>query len=176
MEDGSIKITIVDQYGSKSQDTSAEQASEMATGQETATSAASSSRGDSKIGNIIMNRAFSIAKDAVISVADYEITKYFSRRDDYINMRNYGIAKTMISNGISLGTTVIGGYVMGGGGITGIAVAAVAAIGWGVARGVQVYQALDQQNFQLAQAGAQLSYERQRAGYSLTAGSIGEGL
>ena len=119
--------------------------------------------------NIIHNEAFQYAKQVAINEARYEINKNFALRDDYVGQRDLNITLGVVSKVYSVGTAVVSGAIIGGPIGAGIALA-----GSLVAEGVQVYQNLDQQNIKIAQLNAQLDYNRVRAGYSLTAGSVGD--
>lgn|SRR5574344_533927 len=119
--------------------------------------------------NIVHNEAFQYVKQVAINEARYEINKDFAMRDDYIGQRDINISLGVISKVYSIGTSVVSGAIMGG-----AIGASVALAGSLLVEGIQVYQNLDQQNIKIAQLNSQLDYNRIRAGYSLTSGSIGE--
>jgi hypothetical protein len=119
--------------------------------------------------NIVHNEAFQYVKQVAINEARYEVNKDFAMRDDYIGQRDINISLGVISKVYSIGTSVVSGAIMGG-----AIGASVALAGSLLVEGIQVYQNLDQQNIKIAQLNSQLDYNRIRAGYSLTSGSIGE--
>lgn len=130
---------------------------------------------EAKASNIV-NHAFknyvvSQAKQVVGLVANevlYEINKYYTLTDNVEGKRDLNIALGLIHRGGQIvGPTIAGSYFG--------PVGAVIGFGVGIGREViSLYQGYDQQNIQLRQLNTQLEYSRQRAGYSLTSGSIGE--
>ena len=104
-------------------------------------------------------------------IASYEINKYFNLHDDYIGQRNLTIAKNVVSKSLGMATAVASGFMVGG-----PAGGAIALVGVTASLGIEIYQNYDQENIKLRQMNAQLSYSRQRAGFSLTSESIGENL
>lgn len=129
-----------------------------------------------KATSVILNQAFNQLKNEFISEVNYEINKHFNLTDDYIGQRNVNVAKNVISRVASIGTSIYAGAKLGlGGGPVGIAIGAVTALVISTAQlGVDIYQNYDQANINLRQQNAQLEFTRQRAGYSLTSGSIGD--
>lgn len=119
--------------------------------------------------NIYVNQARQYVKADINRIATYEINKWFTLNDDYIGQRNVNAALNVISKAKSIYTTVAAGVVVGGavGGI-------IAAVGSLLTLGIDIAQNYDRQNIQIKQMDAQLQYQRQRAGYSLTSGRIGE--
>ena len=125
----------------------------------------------------LVHKALNEAESQLKSAVDYEFSKYYSTHDDYIGQRNYEIAKANINIAVSVGTSIYSGAAMGAsiGGPVGAAVGAVAsAVASGVNLAIQYNRAMEQQQLKIDQMNAQLSYTRQRSGYSLTSGSIGE--
>ena len=125
----------------------------------------------------LIHKALNEAEAQLKSAVDYEFSKYYSTHDDYIGQRNYEIAKANINIAVSVGTSIYSGAAMGAsiGGPVGAAVGAVAsAVASGVNLAIQYNRAMEQQQLKIDQMNAQLSYTRQRSGYSLTSGSIGE--
>lgn len=118
---------------------------------------------------IYVNQARQYVKADINKIATYEINKWFTLNDDYIGQRYVNNALNVISRAKSIYTT-IAASVMVGGAIGGV----IAAIGSAVNIGIDIAQNYDRQNIMLKQMNAQLSYQRQRAGYSLTSGRVGE--
>lgn len=104
-----------------------------------------------------------------LNEALYEVNKYFTLTDNVEAKRDLNIALGLIRRSGRLAKTTLAGAIQGG--IPG----AVIGFGLGFAgEVVSVYQGYDQQNIQIRQLETQLEYTRERAGYSLTSGSIGE--
>ena len=125
----------------------------------------------------LVHKALDEAKSQISTAVDYEFSRYYSTHDDYIGQRNYEIAKANISLAVSVGTSIYAGAKMGaavGGPIGAAAGAAMATITSGVNLALQYNRAMEQQQLKIDQMNAQLSYTRQRSGYSLTSGSVGE--
>ena len=118
---------------------------------------------------IVINQAYKQLRGSIISNADYLINRHFNLTDDYIGQRNYNITKNIISKvrGTALG--VVAGFTTGG--PVGAAITAAMSIGL---TAIDIAKNFDEQNIMLRQMDAQLEYTRQRAGYSLTSGSVGE--
>jgi hypothetical protein len=119
--------------------------------------------------NIVHNQAFQYVKDVVVSEARYEVNKNFTLHDDYIGQRDLNIALGITSKIYGIANATISGAIVGGPIGAGIAL-----IGSVAVEAVGVYQRLDQQNIKIEQMNKQLEYNRVRAGYSLTSGSVGE--
>ena len=119
---------------------------------------------------VLLAQAFDTIKNEFISEVNYSINKHFSLTDDYITQRNLSVAKNVGGRVLAMGSTIIAGASVGG--VPGAIIGAVVSM---VQLGVDIYQNYDQANIQVKQQNAQLDFTRQRAGYSLTAGSVGEG-
>ena len=115
-------------------------------------------------------------KQLLIDEALYESNKFFDLTDNVQAKRNLNIAKTNIQRASSIiGSTVSGALVGAGGGPVGAVIGAVAGFVAGVGQqALSIYQGYDQQNIDIRQREEQLSYTRQKVGYSLTAGINGE--
>ena len=113
-----------------------------------------------RLGSWLAHQAFNTVKSQIEAEANYEISRYFTIYDDVAGERNLAMAKAYINH--------IAGPV---GGFAGAMLAGSVA---GVGMALEARRALEQQDLRIAQAEAQLGYTRQRAGWSLTAGSIGE--
>lgn len=115
-------------------------------------------------------RALKQAASAALSAADWAITRSFYLRDDYIGQRNYAEAKQTISAVASDIASIASWASLGP---VGIAVGTAMTIG---NRIFSYYKSMDAQSLQIKQMDATLDFNRQRAGYSLSSGSVGEGL
>lgn len=119
--------------------------------------------------SILLNQTYQRLKSEISSEVNYEIDKHFRLSDNYIGQRNFNNAKQVINKAVSFGTSIATGFAIGG------PVGAVGAfVVQTISLGIDIYQNYDQENINLRQMEAQLSYTRERAGYSLTSGSIGE--
>ena len=129
--------------------------------------------------------AFAVAQTAqavaseVVAWAEYEWIKELTLSDDYIGQREKNIALTQINRGISAVSSIASATASGAavGGWVG------AIIGFVIGTGTQIasiarsnVQGQEQQDIQIRQMNAQLSYTRSRAGWSTQAASIGENL
>lgn len=119
--------------------------------------------------SVLLNQTYQRLKSEISREVNYEIDKHFRLTDNYIGQRNLNNAKQIINKAVSFGTSVATGFATGG------PVGAVRAfVIQTLSLGIDIYQNYDQENINLRQMEAQLSYTRERAGYSLTSGSIGE--
>lgn len=64
--------------------------------------------------NVFLNQAYQQAKNLIIQTVETGLNKYFSLSEDYIGQNSYTQAKTIISKGSSLISSVAGGAMMGG--------------------------------------------------------------
>lgn len=119
----------------------------------------------------LLHEAYNYAKQELLTIASYEINKYFSLTDDYIGQRNLSVAKSVISKAMGIGSTIMAGFAMGG-----VAGGAIAIVGSGVTLATDIFQNYDNERIRINQQNKQLAYSRQRAGYSLTSESIGDNL
>lgn len=119
--------------------------------------------------SVLTNQVFESLKKTLLTEAKYQVNKYFSTRDDYIGQRNYNAAMSMANMVVGLGSSVLAGFMVGG--PVGAIVAGATSV---LSTAVSVYNTLDAQNLKVDQMNAQLSFTRQRSGYSLTSGSTGE--
>lgn len=105
----------------------------------------------------------------LLDEALYEQRKYYDLTDNVEGKRDLNIAVGLIHRGASIASaTIIGAKTAGvAGAVVGFSIGAIR-------EGISIYQGYDQQNIQLRQLQTQLAYTRERAGYSLTSGSIGE--
>lgn len=128
--------------------------------------------------SVLVNQAYSYAKNIVISEVSYEINKHFDLTDDYEGKRDFNIAVGVFSKVKNVATSTATGALAGAKfGPVGAVVGAVVGFGGStIGEIINTYQAFDKQNITMQQRNQQLAYTRQRAGYSLTSGSIGENL
>ena len=172
-ETRAITITIRAKGEAKAED-SAKKANPEEKNQEAKGEAKSAAQ---NLSSWLIHRALNEAASQLKSAVDYEFSKYYTTHDDYIGQRNYEIAKAQINLAVSVGTSLYSGMSMGAsiGGPVGAAVGlAASAVSSGVNLALQYSRAMEQQQLKIDQMNAQLSYTRQRSGYSLTSGSIGE--
>lgn len=108
-------------------------------------------------------------KGVVISEAKYQLNKYYTLTDDYLGQQNMNIALNVGSK--LLGTAIA---VKAGASVAGIPGAIAALFASGITTGFQIAHNYEQERIKVAKMNAELQFNRQRAGYSLTAGSIGE--
>lgn len=117
--------------------------------------------------NYVVGQAKKIGS-VVLSEVLYEINKYFDLTDNVEGKRDLHIAMGMINRVKNFaGQVVAGSYFGVPGAVIGFASASIN-------EAISIYQGYDQQNIQIRQMNTQLEYTRERAGYSLTSGSIGE--
>ena len=113
-----------------------------------------------------------------ISVGEvkYQINRYFNLTDNYIAKQNMDIALNVINKVWDIGASIYTGAKVGSAaGPVGAIIGAVLSAGVSfVSTGLQINHNYEQQQINLNKMDVQLQFNRQRAGYSLTAGSIGE--
>lgn len=103
------------------------------------------------------------------SELNYQLNKYFKQTDNYLGQQQKDIALHIVSKVKRSATTIIGGAIAGG------PIGAVIGATVDVARNVQeYYHAHDQEIMRIQQMNVSLSFNRQRAGFSLTSGVTGE--
>ena len=112
---------------------------------------------------------FDALKKNITTEAKYQINKYFTTRDDYVGQRNVNVAMSMANMAIGFGSSIVTGFMVGG-----PVGAVIGGIASAVSTAVGVYNTLDAQNLKVDQMNAQLAFTRQRSGYSLTSGSVGD--
>lgn len=120
---------------------------------------------------VLANQVYENVKAMLKQTAEYEIGKYFDTKNDYVSKRDLSEALTYINMASSIATAAYVGFQTGG--------PVGAAIGAGLVLSHQALNAslaLERQRMAVERADAQLSFSRDRAGFSLTAGSRGENL
>lgn len=129
------------------------------------------------VSSIIYNQAFEHLKSEFINELNYEMNKQFVLNDDYVSQRKVTALKNITSRALSIGTSIVSGAKAGSMVLPGVGTAVGAitmAVVSAINLGVDIYQNYDQANIGLRQRNAQLDFTRERAGYSLTSGSVGE--
>lgn len=119
--------------------------------------------------SVLANQVFDTLKKNITTEAKYQINKYFVTRDDYVGQRNVNAAMSMANMAIGFGSSIVAGFMVGG-----PVGAVIGGISSAVSTAVGVYNTLDAQNLKVDQMNAQLAFTRQRSGYSLTSGSVGD--
>lgn len=137
-----------------------------------------SMNGPTVAASVLFNQLYQAGKQAVVSEARYQVERYFDVNDDYVGKRNLEEAMSALGASFSFASAAVAGATaMSGAGPLGMAAGAtVGLIATGIGKAVDISQRLDAQRLEIEKADAQLAFSRQRAGWSLTAGSIGEGL
>lgn len=115
-------------------------------------------------------RALKQAANTVVQNADFLIERSYYLKDDYIGQRTYNEAKAAIT-GIAQDAASIASWSSLG--PAGLAVGALLTVG---SRAIGFAKNVDAQNLRLKQMDATLQFGRQRAGFSLSGGSVGENL
>lgn len=122
-------------------------------------------------------KALSQVVNMGVGTADYYITRAYVLKDDYIGQRNYQIAKSILM-GVASDVGGVAGWAISGfkigqapgaiiGTILGTAITALS-------RGLDYNKQMQQQELQVRLLNQTLEFNRQRAGYSLSSGSVGE--
>lgn len=114
-------------------------------------------------------KAYSGAKQITINEAKYQLNKYFRLTDNYLGQQNMNIALGIVNRVANFGLSVASGFMIGG--IPG----AIVTAGIDITKNIlEIAHNYEQENINLQKMDNQLQFNRQRAGYSLTSGSIGE--
>lgn len=119
--------------------------------------------------NAIFQQALNGAKSQLSEMALYGINRHLQLTNDYLGERYLKTGVNVISRLVSTTKAIKAGGMVGG--VYGAVVAAILSV---ADLTFDIVKAQDQQNIHIAQMDKQLQYQRQRAGYSLTSGSIGE--
>lgn len=141
---------------------------------------------DKKSENTVLNtalliwaakKAATLIKNVTINEAKYQLNMHYKMTDNYIGQQNMDIALSVAEKSVSAVTSIVGGALAGAklGGAPGAVIGAVIGVGgFGITTALQISHNYEQERIRLRQMDAQLQFNRQRAGYSLTAGSVGE--
>lgn len=119
--------------------------------------------------NVLVNQVYQGLKGEISEMAMYGINRHLTLTDNYVAERYLTNSLNVITRTISFGGAVLAGFKVGG-----VAGAVIGAVISGVSTTFDIVKNFDQQNIHIRQMDKQLEYQRQRAGYSLTSGSIGE--
>ena len=126
----------------------------------------------------LLKRTARQIKGLVLNEAKYQIDLHFKLTDNYLGAQNLNIALGVVNKVASFGLSIYSGAKLGfsaGGGAAGAVVGAVFAAGVsGLSLVQQISHNYEQEYIRINQMNANLQFNRQRAGYSLTSGSIGE--
>jgi len=113
--------------------------------------------------NLLRVKAVSDTISTATKATEYYVfDRNFSLEDNYQGQRDLGIAKTVFSNAISVGKAALIGASFGP--LGAVAGAAAAVVSISVNAGIK----LNQQDIKITQMNTQLSFSREKAGYSLT--------
>lgn len=128
------------------------------------------------ISSALAYKAFRTTVSQVKTIATYEIDKSFTLSDDFESKRDFHIALSILEKAGNVATSTFVGAKLGsaGGPVGAIVGAVVGFVGSVGNEAISVYQAYNQQDITMKQRNEQLKYARQRAGFSLESGSIGE--
>ena len=117
----------------------------------------------------LTNKGVSYLENVLVGEVKYQINRYFSLTDNYLGQQDLRIALSVLNKiGGIVSSTIMAGSVAGPAG------AIITLIGSLTTTAQSIYHNYDQQIIQLAKMNAQLEFNRERSGYSLTAGSRGE--
>lgn len=125
----------------------------------------------------LAERALSQVVNMAVGTADYYITRSLVLKDDYAGQRDYQIIKSVIG-GVASDVGSVAGWTVAGfkmgqapGAVVGLVLGtAVTAL----SRGLDYAKQMQQQELQIRLLNQTLEFNRQRAGYSLSSGSVGE--
>lgn len=117
----------------------------------------------------IVQRAWNSLKETGASQIKFQVNRYFNITDNYLGQQSLNICLNIAGKVKSAGESIVGGALVAG--PAGAVIMAAVEAG---KLGLEIYQNYSEQNLQLRKMDAQLDYNRQRAGYSLTAGTQGE--
>lgn len=111
-----------------------------------------------------------------IGETKYQLNKYFNLTDNYLAKQDLNIALNIINKVWDTGASIYAGIKVGSAaGPAGSVVGAILAASVSLVSTVQqINHNYEQQQINLNKMDVQLQFNRQRAGYSLTAGSVGE--
>ena len=120
------------------------------------------------ITGVIISAAKSV-KQMAASQVSFQINRYFSMTGDYMGQQSLSIASGILSRAAGAATSIAGGFAVAG--PAGAAIMAAVEVG---KLALDIYHNYSEEAYQLTKMDNQLSFQRQRAGYSLTVGSQGE--
>lgn len=148
------------------------QAPEVGEGNSVSTEAQTKSQAMTTIAVQLAESVIQKTVQVAIGEIDYRIQRGFYLKDDYIGQRNYQIAKAQVASAAQFAVSSAAMLAtMGAAALPMIAVSAVMTV---TKNALQYNHAIEEQDYQIRQLDANLQFNRTRAGYSLTSGSIGE--
>lgn len=110
-------------------------------------------------------------KNQVVQVAEYEFNKHFTLSENYMLENTYKQAKSYIKGAVSFGSSLVAGYMMGGGGVTGLIGATLFGSLNLVSTGIRYSQSREQQAISIAETNYNTNFSAERLG--LSSGSRG---
>jgi len=117
--------------------------------------------------NVLAFQAYQYAKSQIVSVARYELGKYFSLTENYTAQQDMSNIMTAISKAASFGTSVVSGAMTGlqVGGVHGAIIgASIAAVGTGVSEAIGIRNRFIEQNRFLINTNLQSNFQLVRMG------------
>lgn len=109
--------------------------------------------------NVLVNQAYGNAKAALIQSVEFNLNRYFTMHEDYMNENTYNNAKSYINKSKNAIVSIIAGFKIGG-----PIGAAVAGAGWLVNQGMAEKSTMSQYYQGLNSANMETSFNRTRAG------------
>lgn len=130
------------------------------------------------ISSALVYKALRNATSNITTIVNYEVDKYFTLTDDFEGKRDFHIAMNIVKKFGNVAISTFSGAKLGAsagpvGAVVGAVVGFVGSVG---TEAINIYQAYNQQEITMRQRNEQLRYTRERSGYSLINGSIGENL
>lgn len=124
--------------------------------------------------SVLLNQAYGVAKSGIKQGINLTMNRYFAMKEDYINQTNFDNFMTGVSKVANMGSSIIGGAIVGSkvGGIAGaVAGGTIGAIGFGVSEYLGYQGRMSSYYQQLNASNYQTGFARTRAG--LTDGGRG---
>lgn len=116
-----------------------------------------------------LKKSANAIKNITIEEVKYHLNMRFQLTDNYLAQQNMSIALNVVNKVVGTGMTIAAGFKVAG------PAGAIVAAGIAVANtAIDIAHNYEQERLRLNKMNAELSWNRQRAGYSLTAGSVGE--
>lgn len=148
------------------------QSPEVGEGNSVSTEAEAKQQAVTTVAVQLAEKALQEVVNLALGEIDYRIQRSFYLKDNYIGQRNYQIAKAQVNSLVSWGVTV--GTMIYTMGPIGLATAAIYTSAKAIHNMLNYAHTIEEQDITRLQLDANLQFNRTRAGYSLTAGSIGE--
>ena len=126
---------------------------------------------------IVMKKALNMVKKISVDEVKYQLNRYYMFTDNYLGQQDTQFALQSIgevtSFGLSMGVAIKAGLKYGGASGA-VALASLVAVGEGLSKFIENNRKINEEKLNLRKMDTELEFNRQRAGFSLTAGSIGE--